>query len=88
MKTVKLGTIGSGNIVHTILDCVLRTPDIQLEAVYSRTQEKGESLAKQYGTGKVYTDLEAFLRSTRSISPRPIFCTMNRPKRRFWRAST
>ena len=61
MKTVKLGTIGSGNIVHTILDCVLRTPDIQLEAVYSRTQEKGESLAKQYGAGKVYTDLAAFL---------------------------
>ena len=61
MKEIKLGTIGSGIIVHHILDAVVRTEGIRLEAVYSRSQEKGEALAKEYGANKVYTDMDAFL---------------------------
>lgn len=61
MKELKLGTIGSGVIVHGILDNVLRTEHISLAAVYSRDREKGEQLAGQYGGRNVYTDLEAFL---------------------------
>ena len=34
MKTIRLGTIGSGVIVHSILDNVARTEGIALEAVY------------------------------------------------------
>lgn len=62
MKTVRLGTIGSGVIVHSILDNVARTEGITLEAVYSRTRETGEALAAQYGCAKVYTDLDVFLK--------------------------
>ena len=61
MDTVKLGTIGSGFIVRYVLDNVKRTEGIELEAVYSRSQEKGEELAGAYGCGKVYTDMDAFL---------------------------
>lgn len=61
MKEIRLGTIGSGVIVHSILDNVKRTDGIALEAVYSRSQEKGEKLAAEYGCGKIYTDMDAFL---------------------------
>ncbi len=61
MKQIKLGTIGSGAIVQSILDGVQVTDGISLEAVYSRTEEKGRELAEKYGAGKAYTDLEAFL---------------------------
>lgn len=61
MNQIKLGTIGSGFIVHSILDGVKVTEGISLEAVYSRTEEKGRKLADQYGAKKVYTDVEAFL---------------------------
>lgn len=61
MKEIRLGTIGSGVIVHGILDNVARTDGIRLEAVYSRQEEKGKALAKEYGADKVYTDMEQFL---------------------------
>lgn len=61
MKEIKLGTIGSGVIVRSILDNVMRTEGIALEAVYSRSEEKGRRLADEYGCGKVYTDMDAFL---------------------------
>ncbi len=61
MKTIKLGTVGSGFIVRFILDNVKRTEGIEQEAVYSRSAEKGNDLAAAYGCGKVYTDMDAFL---------------------------
>jgi predicted dehydrogenase len=61
MEEIRLGTIGSGVIVHSILDGVQATEKIRCVAVYSRTQEKGEALAAQYGVAKVYTDMDAFL---------------------------
>lgn len=61
MKQIRLGTIGSGFIVHNILDGVKKAEGISLEAVYSRTEEKGGELAAEYGAEKVYTNLEDFL---------------------------
>lgn len=61
MQEIKLGTIGSGFIVHFMLDAVEQVDKIRCEAVYSRTLEKGQELAQKYGVGKVYTDMEAFL---------------------------
>lgn len=61
MDKICLGTIGSGVIVHSILDAVKVTDNICLEAVYSRTEEKGRELAKAYGAEKVYTDLNMML---------------------------
>lgn len=61
MTEIKLGTIGSGLIVHAILDNVKLTDGIRLAAVYSRNEETGRALATEYGADKVYTDMEAFL---------------------------
>jgi predicted dehydrogenase len=61
MEEIRLGTIGSGVIVHSILDGVKVTDGIHCVAVYSRTQERGEALAAQYEVAKVYTDMDAFL---------------------------
>lgn len=61
MEEIRLGTIGSGVIVHSILDNVLRTDGIRLAAVYSRSEGKGRALASEYGAEKVYTDMDAFL---------------------------
>ena len=61
MEKIRLGTIGSGVIVHNILKNVARTEGIALEAVYSRSQEKGQALAEAFGGARVYTDMDAFL---------------------------
>ena len=55
---MKIGTIGSGFIVRTILSKVAVTEGIQCCAVYSRSYETGRKLAAEYGVEKVYTDLE------------------------------
>lgn len=62
MNEIRLGTIGSGPIVHTILDIVKASGHIRLAAVYSRSEEKGRMLSSKYGVDKVYTDLDSFLR--------------------------
>ncbi len=61
MNEIRLGTIGSGVIVQSILDGVQITEGISLEAVYSRTEAKGRELADKYGVRKVYTRLEEML---------------------------
>ena len=61
MDKIKLATIGSGAIVCSILDGVKATEGIELEAVYSRTEEKGRELAGKYGCQKVYTDMDKML---------------------------
>ena len=61
MKEIKLGTIGSGPIVHWLMDCVMLTEDVSYEAVYSRSLVKGQTLASEYGVSKVYTDMTEFL---------------------------
>ena len=61
MEQVRLGTIGSGVIVRSILDNVQRTDGIVLAAVYSRSTEKANALATAYGCETTYTDMDAFL---------------------------
>lgn len=61
MKEIRLATIGTGEIVRHILDAVKATPGISLQAVYSRTEEKGRSFAASFGCDTVYTDLDAML---------------------------
>lgn len=62
MKEIRLGTVGSGVIVRTILDCVKQTEGIRLHAVYSRTEDTARKLAADYGAEHTYTDYAAFLR--------------------------
>ena len=61
MEEVKLGTIGSGAIVHSVLDSVRKVEGIRLAAVYSRAQDKAKTLASEYGAEKAYTVVDAFL---------------------------
>ncbi len=61
MNPIRFGTIGSGWIVTQFLGQFSRVDGVRLEAVYSRTREKGEALAGRYGAEKVYTDLDTFL---------------------------
>ncbi len=61
MEEIKLGTIGSGAIVHSILDNVQIADGIRLVAVYSRSEEKGRALAETYSADKIYTEMDAFL---------------------------
>ncbi len=61
MKEIRLATIGTGEIVRSILNAVSVTPGISLQAVYSRTEEKGRSFAVSFGCDTVYTDLDAML---------------------------
>ena len=55
---MRVGTIGSGEIVKNILDGIREVEGITCEAVYSRSQEKGLSLAALYDVKKVYTNLD------------------------------
>ena len=64
MKEIRLGTVGSGVIVHTILDAVQKTDGVSLAAVCSRSQPTGDALAAAYGCKKVYTDLAAMLKDS------------------------
>lgn len=57
IESIRLGTIGSGEIVRSILDGVQVTEGICCEAVYSRSREKGNDLAEKYSVKKVYTEL-------------------------------
>ena len=61
MEEVRLGTIGSGVIVHSLLRGVRETEGIRLEAAYSRTEDTAMGLAAVYGAEKTYTDMDAFL---------------------------
>ena len=61
MQEIRLGTIGSGFIVHNILDAVQKVEGIRCVAVYSRSEEKASALAGKYAVSKTYTDMDAFL---------------------------
>lgn len=61
-RTMRIGTIGSGSIVKSLLDGIQITEGISCEAVYSRSQEKGEALAAGYGVEKVYTSLNDLMK--------------------------
>lgn len=61
MREIRLGTVGSGVIVRSILDNVRLADSIALEAVYSRNEETGRALADAYACPKVYTDMDALL---------------------------
>ena len=56
---IRFATIGSNFIVHRFLEAAQEVADMSYVAAYSRTYEKGEELAKQYGAARVYTDLQA-----------------------------
>lgn len=58
---MKIGTIGTGNIVTWVMTEAVRVAGVTYEAVCSRKEETGRALAERFGVGKVYTKLEDML---------------------------
>ena len=56
---IRFATIGSNFIVHRFLEAAKEIDGFEHVAVYSRKQEVGDNLAREYGIHKVYTDLTA-----------------------------
>lgn len=58
---MKLATIGRGFIVDRALSAIQNIPEIQLEAVYSRSMDEAEQFAKRHNSPKAYDDLDRML---------------------------
>lgn len=56
---MKIAVIGTSWITDKFLSAALKTNKYSLEAVFSRSEEKGIQFGEKYGTHKVYTSLEA-----------------------------
>ena len=57
--SIRFASIGTGWIAGEFLKGAREVEGLEYTACYSRSQEKGEEFAKQWGAQKVYTDLEA-----------------------------
>ncbi len=60
MKTIKWGIIGTGKIAHQFAAALKGTEGCELTAVASRTLEKAEKFAKQYGFSNAYGSYRDF----------------------------
>ena len=60
---MKLGIVGSGNIVKEALDTLTSVPEIALQAIVVRDKSRtvAQVLQAQYGINKIYTDYDEFL---------------------------
>lgn len=59
--TIRIGTIGTGSIVKTILETIEKIDGIACEAVCSRGESTARTLAGQFHIAKTYTVLEDML---------------------------
>lgn len=57
--SIRFASIGTGWIAGEFLKGAREVEGLEYTACYSRSQEKGEEFAKQWGAQKVYTDMEA-----------------------------
>lgn len=55
---IRIATVGTGWIVGEFLRGAKEVPEVEYLACYSRTRERGELFAREWGAQKVYTDLE------------------------------
>lgn len=54
---MKVGTIGTSFITKCFLERVAMIDGITVEAIYSRTYEKANELAEEFGVKKIYTGM-------------------------------
>ena len=54
---IRIATVGTGWIVGEFLRGAKEVPEVEYLACYSRTRERGELFAREWGAQKVYTDL-------------------------------
>lgn len=60
----RFAIIGSNFITDLFLEAAAKIEGLELAAVYSRSGERAESLAKRYGAQKIYTDQEKFAKDS------------------------
>lgn len=58
---IRVGTIGTGSIVETMLENMRKVDGIACEAVYSRKESTARALADKFHIAKTFTDLEHML---------------------------
>jgi len=61
---MKLAVIGTGWIVEAFVNAVAECPNMEIAAVYSRTQERADEFASKFGIPETYTNLEVLAKST------------------------
>lgn len=61
---MKIGILGTGNIVKPIVATLVRMENVQLYAIASRTTEKATKAAKEYGFAKAYGSYEELVKDT------------------------
>lgn len=78
---MRFAVIGTNFITDRLLTAAGEVPGFRLEAVCSRTRERGREYAAKWGAPRVFTDLDelaACRRWTRSTSRAPTPCTARR----------
>ncbi|AZB40876.1 gfo/Idh/MocA family oxidoreductase [Bacillus sp. FJAT-42376] len=60
---IRFGVIGTNWITEKFLDAAAQTGDLELAAVYSRTEERAAEFAEKHGAPHTYTNLEEFAAS-------------------------
>ncbi len=63
MKVIKFATIGSNFIVDSFIKGASIDPRFKLEAIYSRTEERGKEFATKHGITRIFTDLSELANS-------------------------
>jgi predicted dehydrogenase len=63
LKMIKIGIIGAGRMARERLRCFGQMKDVKLVGIASRTRERAENLATQYGIKKVFNDYHQLLAS-------------------------
>ena len=58
---MKVGIIGAGGIAHKMAQTLSRMTEAEFYAIASRSADKAESFAKQYGAARAYGSYEALL---------------------------
>ena len=59
---MKIGILGTGRIAHSVTPTLAELEQIECYAVASRTREKADCFARQYGFEKAYGSYEELLR--------------------------
>lgn len=59
---MKLAVLGAGRIAHTVAPAWLALPEIECYAVASRSQERAQAFAQEFGFQKVYSSYEEMVR--------------------------
>lgn len=62
-QKIRFGIIGTNVITEQFIKAASQCDGFELNAIYSRTEERGQAFATEYGVKHVFTDLEALLSS-------------------------